>query len=80
MHTFAPKMFFDILSALYTNECIVLKISVLVSVDTAKYCLHNLLHKMVILDSETSHGSKKNQSEQLTFLAPMTGFTCCHIC
>lgn len=37
-------MFFDILSAFYTNECIVLKISVLVSVDTAKYCQHNLLH------------------------------------
>lgn len=69
MHTFAPKMFFDILSALYTNECIVLKISVCVSVDTAKYCQHNLLH-------ETSHGSKKNQSGQLTFLVPMTVFIC----
>ncbi len=37
-------MFFDILSALYTNECIVLKISVCVSVDAAKYCQHNFLH------------------------------------
>lgn len=44
VHTFALKMFFDILSALCTNECIVLKISVCVSVDTAKYCQHNLLH------------------------------------
>ena len=44
VHTFAPKMFFDILSALYTNECIVLKISVCVSVDAAKYCQHNFLH------------------------------------
>ena len=76
MHTFAPKMFFDILSALYTNECIVLKISVCVSVDTAKYCQHNLLHQMVVFDSETSHGSKENQSGQLTFLVPMTVFTC----
>lgn len=62
MHAFAPKMFFDILSALCTNECIVLKISVFMSVDKAKYCQHNLLHKMVILDSETCHGSKENQS------------------
>ena len=29
-------MFFDISFALYTNECIVLKVSVCVSVDTAK--------------------------------------------
>jgi hypothetical protein len=35
---------------------------------------------MVVLDNETSHGSKKNQSGQLTFLVPMTVFICRRIC